>query len=302
MCHRAHPEDRHRVDNTHTGRLSIGDLKLAVRTLCDVSISTSDLEAGLRACSGETKVSAFAATGSDHPRPPSTSSNEAAERIGSLLRTRKSSTSESCSRPVTLSDFLVIVASLVSSEEPVVSGRVQQMLRYVNRFPEPEPLDLSLSRGVFLGGSVGEGHSWRRDRAIPILYRHGIDHFNPNLVEVFTQLTPREAQAKRSCVVLLFYISSTSRDISTMVEAAHFLGEGRAVVLCLELVAENSTVDGEWITPPAANDINRGRRYLADVANRTGTPIFDTVEDAVEQAIEMVREIRARTDASKKRN
>ena len=86
------------------------------------------------------------------------------------------------------------------------------------------------------------------------------------------------AQAKRSCSVLLYFVGSDTRAISTMVDAAHFLGEGRDVVLCLENVTPGTLVHNgganERISKSAAKDINRGRHYLADVANRMVSQVY----------------------------
>lgn len=196
---------------------------------------------------------------------------------------------------VSRSDFYAVVASLVNSQhQDAAANRWQRAMRSIDLFPEPEPDMTSVRRGVFLGGSMSE--RWRED-AIPLLMQHGVDYFNPTILEVCGQLMPREAQAKRSCHVLLFFVSRNSRDISTMVEAAHFLGEGRDVVLCLESVEPDTLVDNELITPRAAKDINRGRHYLADVANRESAPVFTDIVSAVNKAITMVQsKRRARVD------
>ena len=42
------------------------------------------------------------------------------------------------------------------------------------------------------------------------------------------------------------------------------------------------------MTDRARKDYNRGRAYLADIANQHGVPIFDDVVDAVRCAITLV--------------
>lgn len=106
--------------------------------------------------------------------------------------------------------------------------------------------------------------------------------------------------------MLLYFVGADTRAISTMVEAAHFLGEGRDVVLCLENITPGTRVHNgrpnehhksECITERAAKDINRGRHYLADVANRMGAPVFKNIEEAVLKAVQIVEAKRAAATA-----
>lgn len=284
------PLAHRRYDSDETGFLSIHDLQLAVRTLTGVGISETDLEEALDACSGSPRPIGHAAKFPCDNRCGSDSTSSPC-RCESGLRQGSSMSDQKVSR----SDFYAVVASLVNSQhQDAAANRWQRAMRSIDLFPEPEPDMTSVRRGVFLGGSMSE--RWRED-AIPLLMQHGVDYFNPTILEVCGQLMPREAQAKRSCHVLLFFVSRNSRDISTMVEAAHFLGEGRDVVLCLESVEPDTLVDNELITPRAAKDINRGRHYLADVANRESAPVFTDIVSAVNKAITMVQsKRRARVD------
>lgn len=92
-----------------------------------------------------------------------------------------------------------------------------------------------------------------------------------------------------------------------MALAAHYIGLGCNVVLCVQQLAEGTVINGEtvrtpsrlilnalsWrrlfllqLTPSAIKDYNRGRNYLSDLANREGVPVFDEVHEAVECAIQ----------------
>jgi len=269
-----------------TGHLSVRELQLALRSFTRAGIPEDELMLALDACAGGSIAAHMSrtATASDDGTLGASAGEPLFGFSGGMPKN---------SRLVSRSDFYAIVAGLLHGHRKEDLTPLESLYRRFNPFAEAEPLDLSIARGVFLGGSIGDRARWRERRAIPLLRNFGVDFFNPNLVQLCAQLTPREAQAKRLCNVLLFFVSKESRDIPTMVEAAHFLGEGRDVVLCVEHVEPSTYVDDELISPRAAKDINRGRHYLADVAVRVGAPVFTVIEDAVHAAIKRVREIRA---------
>jgi len=74
-----------------------------------------------------------------------------------------------------------------------------------------------------------------------------------------------------------------------MLEAAHYIGQGCNVVLCIQHLKQGVIIDGEKLTQTGVKDYNRARSYLADLANRDGVPIFDDVGEAVECAVKKLR-------------
>lgn len=57
--------------------------------------------------------------------------------------------------------------------------------------------------------------------------------YNPSLIE--------------NSKVLLFYITNQTRSLAPMTLAAFCIGEGRKVILCIEMLSENSTICGEKV-------------------------------------------------------
>lgn len=115
--------------------------------------------------------------------------------------------------------------------------------------------------------------------------------------------------------VLLFAITRETRSLSSMALAAHYIGLGCNVVLCIQHLKENASINGEKVrpvrrsagcadeimhafifpfgqlTPSAMKDYNRGRNYLSDLANREGVPVFDEVHEAVECAVQRCQQM-----------
>lgn len=251
-----------------SGVLSLRDTRLAVRSLLGVWVSHADITRILQWC-----VPLEDADG---------------------MVTRDATRTKG--RGLSRSEFSLVVAALLPCvERKAASGWKSQLWAMLPQNVQslgaqlwaPE-VDYDIKRQVFLGGNCGPCQSWREDIAIPLLLEHGIDYFNPNVSNWSPRLIPLEAQAKQNCTVLLFFVGKDTRAIGTMVEAAHFIGEDRDVVLCLSDVAPNSVVDNEEITMRAAKDLNRGRVYLADLANRKGVPVFQSIHEAMMRVIQIV--------------
>ncbi|KAF2369214.1 hypothetical protein FHG87_000015 [Trinorchestia longiramus] len=96
------------------------------------------------------------------------------------------------------------------------------------------------------------------------------------------RLLPSEAANIDQCRILLFVISNKTRSVSAMAMAAHYVGMGCNVVLCVQDLEIGSLVDGEMLTKYATKDYNRGRSYLTDQARKDGIPVFDKLTDALE--------------------
>ena len=88
------------------------------------------------------------------------------------------------------------------------------------------------------------------------------------------------------------YISSKTRDIGKMVQAAEMVSGKNVDNLVLvieededaekkdEQFALGQEIADEIISAAQAKDLNRGRSYLRDVANRHGVPVYKTIEEA----------------------
>eukprot|EP00057_Strongylocentrotus_purpuratus_P007206 XP_011661680.1 PREDICTED: uncharacterized protein LOC100888673 isoform X1 [Strongylocentrotus purpuratus] len=148
--------------------------------------------------------------------------------------------------------------------------------------------EVEIQRDVFLGGSCRDSH-WREEIVIPILRKSGLTYFDPVVPNWNLRYLPLEAQAKDNCNYLLYVINNLSRSAASMVEVAHYIGQDRNVVLCIQDLTDGVVVDGEELTPRAVKDYNRGRQYLADVASRERVPIFEDVTEATHALVERIK-------------
>jgi hypothetical protein len=120
---------------------------------------------------------------------------------------------------------------------------------------------------VFLGGSCNPT-TWRKNIAIPLLERAGVEYYNPQVDEWHDDLIAIEARNKEEAAILFFVLDGQTRSIASMVEIAEFVSLGRTVVLVIEDIPEGQMIDGQSIVGRELKDLNRGRAYTADVANR----------------------------------
>nr|CAD7428197.1 unnamed protein product [Timema monikensis] len=130
-------------------------------------------------------------------------------------------------------------------------------------------------RDVYLGGSI-ENTTWKS----------GLTFFNPQVCQWSKRLIPIEAAAMDNSYVLLFVITDSSRSLASMTLAAHYIGLGCNVVLCVQLLVEDSILGSDKLSMLALKDYNRGRMYLSDLANREGVPVFDDMTEAVNCVIQ----------------
>lgn len=151
------------------------------------------------------------------------------------------------------------------------------------------PLNSTGGRDVYLGGSIGNRVTWREDIAIPMLRKHGLSCFNPAASACSGRLLPMEAALMDHSRVLLFVITNNTRGVSAMALASHYIGLGCNIVLCVQLLTEDTDVDGEQLSPLAVKDYNRGRDYLMDQANKDGIPVFINIQEAVDCVINKCR-------------
>ena len=127
---------------------------------------------------------------------------------------------------------------------------------------------------VFLGGACGKSN-WR-DQVIPFLNERQITCFNPQVPsnQWHEGLMAAELAAKETCSVLLFVIGRETRAVASIAEAAYYIGRGRKVMLVLQPYPETMETLDECA------DLNRGRRYLREIAEEASVSIFDTPMDA----------------------
>ena len=147
---------------------------------------------------------------------------------------------------------------------------------------------------IFLGGACNPS-TWRKDIAIPMFKQYGLyedSYFNPQVDEWRPELVKIEAEVKRDARILLFVVGDETRGIASMIEAAEHLAlaaeRRQEVVLVIKEVVEGSIFGGTAISASDVKDVNRGRAYLADIAERHGFMIFKDVESAVEHTIKLV--------------
>nr|XP_054769839.1 uncharacterized protein LOC129277716 isoform X1 [Lytechinus pictus] len=163
-----------------------------------------------------------------------------------------------------------------------------RFFRQFGRGDVEEEEEVEVQRDVFLGGSCRDSH-WREKIVIPILRKNGMTYFDPVVPNWNLRYLPLEAQAKDNCNYLFFVINNLSRSSASMVEVAHYIGQARNVILCIQDLKDGVVVNGEELTPRAVKDYNRGRQYLADVASRERVPIFSDVEEATHALVERIR-------------
>ncbi|KAJ8038682.1 hypothetical protein HOLleu_16174 [Holothuria leucospilota] len=157
--------------------------------------------------------------------------------------------------------------------------------------PHPEP---EMKRDIFLGGSCRDTE-WRKS-VIPLFRKEGFTMYDPQQSHWNLRFLPLEAHAKENSEYMLYVISDTSRGIASMVEVAHYIGQKRKVVLCIQHLQEGCEIDGEKLSSRSVKDYNRGRCYLADLASRQGTPIFDNVVEAAKALSTRIHRDRSRTE------
>jgi len=140
---------------------------------------------------------------------------------------------------------------------------------------------------IFLGGSCNPT-TWRKDVAIPLMEERGVSFYNPQVEDWSEELLQLEADAKAKAAVLLFVIDGDTRAMMSMLEVIEYIAVGRAVALAVVPVQEGQRIDGEEVGPRELKDLNRARRYVLDAAERRGIEVRRTIEEAVQDAIQLV--------------
>lgn len=143
---------------------------------------------------------------------------------------------------------------------------------------------------VFLGGAAGQT-TWRRDIAIPALEAAAVTYYDPQLpLGAWSEANEAaEMHAKDEAAVLLFVINHETRGVATVAEVAYYLGLGRQLALAITDIPNNATLYNQPLQQPEIDDLNRGRIFLRTMARVHNTPVFDTVEKAVQHAIQLAQ-------------
>merc|ERR1711959_141614 len=150
-------------------------------------------------------------------------------------------------------------------------------------------MGVTRNMSVFLGGSCNPT-IWRSKVAIPLLESAHVDYFNPQVKEWSEELLAKEQQAKQEAAVLLFVIDGDTRALMSMLEAVEFVVSGRDVVLAVNSVEEGQSIGEDLVGEAELKDLNRARRFVADIAQRYNVPVHATVEEAVHACVAMIRQ------------
>ncbi|XP_054717852.1 uncharacterized protein LOC129227333 [Uloborus diversus] len=195
---------------------------------------------------------------------------------------------------ITFGEFCVYASELKSS--------------YENKIPRPTPLSkvsketrrLSARRRsvlprstskyqVFLGGSCNPT-TWRQHIAIPTFKNLNITYYNPQVAQWGPELIELENQAKQNAEVMFFVIDNQTRSVASMIEAAQVAGTQRKLILVVhEFEKPGSVVMGETITEKEFRDLQQGQRYLQDLVERQGIPVFNNIMNAVHSTATILR-------------
>ncbi|XP_053668748.1 uncharacterized protein LOC128719151 [Anopheles marshallii] len=180
-------------------------------------------------------------------------------------------------------------------------------------FDDDEPLLGRIeARDVYLGGSCWMKTSWRQRWAFPMLKRHNLSYYVSALHEGFCcgrtepakcdesglqQFDPQstlryDAAMLDACRIVVFAITNETRSLAPMTMAAHYIGLGYNVVLCVQMLSSNETsTNGHKpiLSSSAIKDYNRGRAYLIDLAKRHGIPVYEDLEETFDSVINRLR-------------
>uniref|UniRef100_A0A182KD70 Raw n=1 Tax=Anopheles christyi TaxID=43041 RepID=A0A182KD70_9DIPT len=191
-------------------------------------------------------------------------------------------------------------------------------------FDDDEPLLGRIeARDVYLGGSCWMKTSWRQRWAFPMLKRHNLSYYVSALHEGFCcgkpeqqpigdtagqqqqQFDPQstlryDAAMLDACRIVIFAITNETRSLAPMTMAAHYIGLGYNVVLCVQMLSSNeSSPNGHKtaLSSSAIKDYNRGRAYLIDLAKRHGIPVYESLEETFDSVINRLRNSTVRYSA-----
>lgn len=126
--------------------------------------------------------------------------------------------------------------------------------------------------------------TWRKEIAEPMLRNAGVPFFNPQVDDWTSDFQQYENAALAMSDIIVMVIDDMTRAISSMMEAAYYMNHKRLFFVIKE-IPDGTHVRDQVITGRELQDLNMARSYVRDFAQRSGDPIFCTVEEAVAAAI-----------------
>ncbi|XP_053694583.1 uncharacterized protein LOC128742285 [Sabethes cyaneus] len=160
-------------------------------------------------------------------------------------------------------------------------------------------------RDIYLGGSCWMLTNWRQKYAFPYLRSKNVTFYTSSFYEGFETaanmeniLNEEEENENESMFnpalldlsrVLLFVITNDTRSLGAMTMAAHYIGMGYNVIMCVQMLSNGCVLRGTQLSNSAVKDYNRGRTYLIDLAKRQGIPVFNEIQEALDCAVEKLR-------------
>ncbi|KAL7292395.1 hypothetical protein TKK_0013988 [Trichogramma kaykai] len=142
---------------------------------------------------------------------------------------------------------------------------------------------------VFLGGSCNPT-TWRKDIVIPVLSKHNISFYNPQVDDWNPTLVKFEASAKQDAKLLLFVIDDTTRNCAGIVEASALAASRtQQTVLVLKYHQRGQTINGEVISDREHYELVNAMAILEYLyANRNGDPTY-SIEMGLQKVIWKLR-------------
>ncbi|XKL67292.1 hypothetical protein PGB90_002783 [Kerria lacca] len=142
---------------------------------------------------------------------------------------------------------------------------------------------------VFLGGSCNPT-TWRRDVAIPILEKCDISFYNPQVTDWSPELIELEHQAKENALILLYVIDTETRNVVSLIETSHFLGNRRNVIIVLNSYQGPGQIIGcEKITLEEFHDLNTSLVLFQQLIERRKVSVFSDVIEGMNKSIEEIK-------------
>jgi len=146
------------------------------------------------------------------------------------------------------------------------------------------------SYDVFLGGSCNPT-VWRKDLAIPHFKSQGITFYNPQQSNWVPEMIELEHQAKQTSQLLFFVVNEKTRNVVSMIEISYLAGKKRKLICCLGKYPEqNHKINNDVLSKTEWLDLQGGLTVVNDLVERQGTPVFDSIEVALDCATKVIKQ------------
>ena len=143
---------------------------------------------------------------------------------------------------------------------------------------------------LFSGGSCNPT-TWRRDLAIPYFKSHDITFYNPQQSNWVPEMIELEHQAKQTSQLLFFVANEKTRNIVSMIEISYLAGKKRKLICCLSKYPENNhKINNELLSQVEWHDLQAGMTVVNDVVERSGIPVFENIDTALECAAKAIKQ------------